>query len=319
MGWGDIAPLPGFSSESLVDAECELGAVVEWLGTGEVSSERGAWTGVDLDALSPSVAFGLDTALASLWDAHRADSLEGLALPAFSVAIPVNGLLVGDRDQILRDGRALIEGGCRTLKLKLGMRSLADDVALTRSVRDELGDRAVIRLDANRCWSLRDAIDFGEQVGTQGIAYIEEPLADPLALPAFYNATRIPVALDESLRELAPEDLAEREDVGAVILKPTLMGSVARVQRWAHQAMELQALPVISASFESGVGILGLARLASRLPRTDIAVGLDTYRWLRRDVVKPRLRFDNGAVHGGPGTVRTYEVDEALLKEIRDV
>jgi len=318
VGWGDVAPLPAFSSETIPEVERELEGFRRLLGAIEVRFEDlGVWSGIDLGDYSPSVVFGLETALESLLDTAEPDSKAVLGLPGFGGAISVNGLLVGTRDEILHDVRVLTESGCHTVKLKLGRRALAEDVEVTRAVRDLLGERPTLRLDANRCWTLPEAIEFGERIGAQGIAYIEEPLMDASDLPAFFAATGIPVGLDETLRELDPKDLEGREDVGAVILKPTLLGGLNQARRWANKALNSNILPVISSSFESGVGILGLARLASSLGRTDIAVGLDTYRWLKRDVITPRLRFENGAIHPNPGAARTYEVDLSLLHEIR--
>ena len=49
---------------------------------------------------------------------------------------------------------------------------------------------------------------------------------------------------------------------------------------------------VLSAAFESGVGIAALAREAARETAPPLAAGLDTYRCLERDILRQRLPED---------------------------
>jgi len=320
VGWGDAAPLPAYSSERIADVEKELAKALRRLPDMEIGSEadaRGVASWRVLGASSPSVLCGLETALMGLVQAGGSESSAPTDLAGFRMPVRVNGLLAGPRDRVLQDLRTLVDEGYGTFKLKLGRSSLADDVDITRTVRSLLDKRAALRLDANRAWSLQDAIRFGKEVGAEGIAYLEEPLSHPSGLPAFFEATGISVALDESVRDLAPEELEGRKDVAAVVLKPTLLGGLSRARRWAEKAVELDLTPVVSSSFESGVGILGLARLASSFRRPEVAVGIDTYRWLAQDVITPRLRFERGALEPRPGAGRLYGINFALLHEIQ--
>ena len=159
-------------------------------------------------AMSPSVRFGLETALANL--SRRMEDRSAAELACFDGAIPVNGLLAGSREQVLADARRLRNGGCRAVKLKVGSRPVAEDEELTRVVRAVIGDGMGLRLDANRSWSLEQAVEFGRAVGDTNIEYLEEPLRAPAHLADFFDATGIPVALDESLLELRPDDLDGR-------------------------------------------------------------------------------------------------------------
>ena len=192
-GWGDVAPLPGFSRESIGDAEAEL---VVWAarmrGTkfDPQGDDFGASVGFEpAAAMSPSVRFGLETALANL--SRRMEDRSAAELACFDGAVPVNGLLAGSREQVLADARRLRDGGCRAVKLKVGSRPVAEDVDLTGAVRSVIGDGMELRLDANRSWSLEQAVEFGRAVGDTNIEYLEEPLRDPAHLADFFNATGI--------------------------------------------------------------------------------------------------------------------------------
>ena len=318
-GWGDVAPLPGFSRESIEDAEAELTA---WAGRlrGARFDLRGdgleRWLGYESAvAASPSVRFGLETALSSL--ARRMGDGAAAELACFEGAVPVNGLLAGSREQVLADAARLRDGGCRAVKLKVGGRPVEEDVELTRAVRHVIGDAVSLRLDANRSWSLEQAVAFGRELGAAAVEYLEEPLRDPAQLRALFDATGIPVALDESLLELRPEDLEGRREVGAVVLKPTLLGGIARAREWAAKALALDIRPVVSSCFESGVGLLALAAFAWESTGDAVPAGLDTYRWLDADVVEPRIPFRAGAVEWSDAAARAHRIVESRLSEIR--
>lgn len=318
-GWGDAAPLPGFSRESAEDAAAELTALARRLrgagfdpGGGDLES----WLGHEPpDATLPSVRFGLETALASLSRRVRKDTAGELA--CFDGAVPVNGLLVGSREEVLEHAARLRDAGCRAVKLKVGSRAVAEDAELTRAVRAAVGDGVSLRLDANRSWSLEQAVAFGTAVGTAGVEYLEEPLREPARLGEFFDATGIPVGLDESLPGLRPDDLEGRREVGAVVLKPTLLGGVARAREWAARALALDVRPVASGCFESGVGLLAVAGFARESTGAAVPAGLDTYRWLDADVVRPRIRFRPDALRWSDDVARGHRIDRALLREVR--
>ncbi len=318
-GWGDAAPLPGFSRESVDDAAAEFTALARRLGGAGFEPGGGdleSWLGREPpEAASPSVRFGLETALASLSRRMRTGT-DG-ELPGFDGAVPVNGLLMGSREEVLRQAARLGDAGCRAVKLKVGSRGAAEDAELTRAVRAAVGQGVSLRLDANRSWSLEQAVAFGKAAGDAGVEYLEEPLRDPARLGEFFDATGIPVGLDESLLELGPDDLEGRQEVGAVVLKPTLLGGAARAREWAAKALALGVRPVASGCFESGVGTLAVAGFAWDSTGAAVPAGLDTYRWLDADVVRPRIRFRPDALSWNDDLARDHRIDCALLREAR--
>ncbi len=317
-GWGDAAPLPGFSSESIDEAAAEALAWARRL-RGVLFDARGgsleSSLGEAAQTASPSVRFGLETALASL--ARRLEDREAAELGCFDGKVPVNGLLAGSREQVLADAGRLRDAGCRAVKLKVGSRPVDEDVELTRVVRDALGDGVALRLDANRSWTLEQAVAFGREIGNSGVEYLEEPLREPEHLRELFDATGIPVALDESLLELRPDDLEGRREVGAVVLKPTLLGGIASARQWVARAAALNIRPVVSSCFESGVGLLALAELVWASTGDAVPAGLDTYRWLDADVVEPRISFLAGSVEWSEATARAHRIVESRLSEIR--
>lgn len=291
-GWGEAAPLPGFSTEMLDAAEAQLRQL------------QGVWTGkaVDLadsfdasaverrageEPLLASAQFGVDLALADLLAAEIERSLPEVLAPTPRSMVALNALLIGAGDDVVAQARRLRAEGYRAVKLKVGRRPVHEEADRVRRVAEALGPDVALRLDANRAWTLDEALAFAEASGEVSLQYVEEPLAEPRDLPALAVQSGLPIALDESLLPMGEGDLAGHTYARAVILKPTLLGGLARSLHLGRTAHRLGMIPVVSAAFESGVGLRGLVALAAALP--DAPVGLDTYRWLARDVVQPRL------------------------------
>ena len=285
-GWGEAAPLPGFSREGREVVENLLRKMGKTLLGREVSP---GWTDhtLHLPHLAPSARFALDLASRNLLlDAGGKTILETMqSRPAERVWL--NGLLSGSSEEVLADARRMRDAGYSAVKLKVGRQTVREDAELVQNVSDVLGDGVSLRLDANRTWSYEAAVDFTRAVRDARIEYIEEPLADTEMLPRFVDETGVSVALDESLVGMKPENLSGHAYARAVMLKPTLLGGISRTLRMSEEAHSLGMTPVISSAYETGVGTLGLISLAATIGKAP--AGLDTYRRLAGDVLHPPL------------------------------
>jgi O-succinylbenzoate synthase len=91
-----------------------------------------------------------------------------------------------------------------------------------------------------------------------------------------------------------PDALQGKGWATAAVLKPTLVGGVARTRRFAASAQALGITPVLSGMFESGVAMRGHVALAAATGGAP--AGLDPYNRLAADVLTPRLALDRPAV-----------------------
>ncbi|PLL93379.1 o-succinylbenzoate synthase, partial [Klebsiella michiganensis] len=91
-------------------------------------------------------------------------------------------------------------------------------------------------------------------------------------------------AWDESLRE-ADFSFAAEPGLRAVVIKPTLTGSLQKVRQQVAQAHALGLTAVISSSIESSLGLTQLARIAAWLTPNTIP-GLDTLSLMRAQLVR---------------------------------
>lgn len=310
-GWGDAAPLPGFSRESLGEARDALDAVADALvgrdldPADAVRPDSPLHQALDAAALPSSARYAVDLALADLAAQATGRTLPQTLHPDPAVTLPLNGLLMGGASEVVAQAGRLAASGYACVKLKVGRQPVAADAETVRAVRDALGPGVALRLDANRAWTPDEASAFAGAAASARVAYVEEPLGDASALSTLWADTGLPIALDETLQESGGA-VHLRGWVAAAVLKPTLVGGLAATLRLAAAARAVGVRVVLSAAFESGVGLRGVAALAAATGAEP--AGLDTYRWLAEDVVGPlpldRPRVDVPALFARPLAVR---------------
>ena len=241
--------------------------------------------------LTPSARFGIELALYNLHAANEGKSLPEVLCAAPVASVPVNGLLGGTLEEVLAGGRELRKAGYGAVKLKVGGREIEEDAEVVRGLREILGEDVRLRLDANRAWSFAEAASFVRAVEDTGYEYLEEPLADPSGLESLVRDHGASVALDESLVGMSPGGLGRHGYVRAVIIKPTLVGGISQALRLTDKASRLGIMPVVSSAYESGVGTGALVALSAATGAGRVAAGLDTYRRLGADVLRPPLEM----------------------------
>jgi len=317
QGWGESAPLPGFSRESLDEAAEQLRRLAGSMTGREVTDD---WVDPyggfvrELGHAAPSVRFGFELAVWNLWAAYSGRSLPQLVAPSPRAVVPVNGLLSGAPGEVSEEARRMRDAGYRSVKLKVGTRSAAEEVGLVRTLDKELGNDITLRLDANRAWSYEEAAEFVD--GTPRFEYVEEPLADPARLPDLVREFGVPVALDESLVAMDPDALDEHRYARAFVLKPTLLGGISRTLQVAEHARSLGVTPVISSAYESGVGTAALVALAAGIGDRPVATGLDTYRMVEGDVLETPLRLPAPSVDVREAAEASRKVDVGRLERL---
>lgn len=261
-GWGEIAPLPKWSRETLDQAYAQIQQVqnhivaIEW----ELQTCLGE---IERLALLPSVTFGLESALLSILD----------PLPAFNKE--ASALLMGSYQEILEQAKQRSQEGFTSAKLKVSQLSFQE----AAEAIDLLKEHFHLRIDVNRAWSTQEALRFFAQFPLNTFDYVEEPFQDhkDLLLGEFQH----PLAIDESFpHELSFRELEGLNTLKAIIYKPTIQGGLIGclpVHRWAK---EHGVDVVLSSSFESALGLAHVASIAQRLS-INTPIGIGTYHYLK--------------------------------------
>ncbi|HLP60327.1 MAG TPA: o-succinylbenzoate synthase [Candidatus Deferrimicrobium sp.] len=304
-GYGEIAPLEGFSAETLEQAEQQiqelagkLPGIVFYVDFNKPGCPFPVIQELPGD-LYPSVCFGLETSVIHLAENSLNKPFPGIISQNPKKEIPVNALLHTDIDQVGEEVRKLLASGFKTIKIKVGRGSLVEDIGMVNRATEGLPDDVRLRLDANRLWDFETALVFGNKIDKRCIEYIEEPfiINDIGQISEFYSQTGIGVALDESLNGTISSGLEMPVGVVAFILKPTLLGGFQRTGELVELAMGHGIKPVISSCFEVGPGFMALLKMAAVIECGDCASGLDTLKYLQGSLLSQPVEIENGFIH----------------------
>lgn len=263
IGWGEVAPIPWFGTESMEAAEQALTGL-----RGEAENEAHALSRVPDDC--PSVRAGVAAAFAAaVFAMPRLPPASGGGRVN---ALPVAALLPAGR-RALAAVTDRLELGFRTFKWKVGVGHAADEWALLDDLLGALPAGAKLRLDANGGWDRRTATRWLERAAERPIIeYIEQPcLAEPGAsasetrkvedtLRGLAEDYPVKIALDESLSGAG--DVARwlaADWRGVWVIKPALLDDAATVLAALAKA---RADVVFGSALETCVGARHGLRLA---------------------------------------------------------
>ncbi len=264
-GQGEVAPLPGFSKETLQQAAQQLiDQLPHWL--------QGRQSLLTI----PSAAFGMDCACAELSNAD---------------AIPLNPpcqghpLLSGSNNKIIERWQNWQSPLPDLVKLKLGRQSLAKDIALLQKLVAISPDTR-FRIDANRAWTLQQGISLLAAIPRACIDYLEEPCHELSETLALAQQQQVFIALDESARD-AGFKLPASVWIRALILKPSLTGSINRLSEITRSAQSRGINVILSSSYESSLGISHILQLSQQLTPHQPA-GIDTLQSFSANLLRTR-------------------------------
>ncbi len=271
IGFGEVAPLPWFGSETQAQALAFCTQVPQRLS---LCSE------LAILSTLPACTFGFEVALGNLTrDIHCAD----LKTDRYSALLPTG-------QAALSAWSGLWAIGHRTFKWKIGVAPVAVELAWLSQLMERLPLGAKLRLDANGGLNELAAhhwLDHCDRLSHR-IEFIEQPLPpdsfkELLKLSHRYST---PIALDESVTTL--DQLKThyfRGWRGIYVIKAAIMGSPSRLKQFCRDhPIDI----VISSVFETDIGRQALIDLAvelqSLLPNAPRRVlGLGTQQWLPND------------------------------------
>ena len=145
---------------------------------------------------------------------------------------PLYEFLGGSRDRMLTDMTISIESkettvkkaiqhykaGFRALKLKVGL-DLNEDIKRVSAVREAVGPKVELRVDANQGYTVEQAIKFSEAMRSLDVAVIEQPVnaSDLSGLKRVTEASEVPIMADECVKSSADAKRIAREGIADMI------------------------------------------------------------------------------------------------------
>jgi len=276
VGYGEVAPLPEFGSETLADAMAFLE---------QLTIQPEMAVPVNL----PCCAFALSAAQIFA-ERGSLDLLKnGEASNQGASRVPISRLIAPPRDYsvsaLLPSGSAALrlaaqksKAGYCNMKWKIGIDPIAKEISTARSLFDSLPSTVRLRFDANAGLAASELEQWVEVLipYRERIDFIEQPLAcgQEALMSDYMEASGLCIALDESLNGSDRERwLKPNAWAGALVIKAPLMGELSQqADRLAAVAKQV----VFSSVFETGIGLENSLRLADSLPQFFRPIGYDT-------------------------------------------
>ncbi|HAB98759.1 MAG TPA: o-succinylbenzoate synthase [Parachlamydiales bacterium] len=271
--YGDVAPLPYWSIESLEDANWQIARKKQEI-LAKNWKESTCLEQIKELNLYPSVSFALESALLSLLN----------PLPEHKVVI--SALFLGPPEEIIKQAEKRLEEGYVSAKLKVGHLSFAEAKKLILQLKDLFR----LRIDVNRAWTTKESLDFFSFFDLDAFDYIEEPFQNPQDLMQFTH----PLAIDESFpKDLSLRELEKLPHLKALVYNPTLQGGLAYCLEPYLWCKKQKISFVLSSSFESDIGLGHIASMTHRLGLSS-PVGLGTEIYLTNYLRERPLLISQG-------------------------
>ena len=241
VGFGEVAPIPWFGTETLADARNALAKLGDAVAAASLES---------IDERQGCLRFALASALAP-------DDRQQTATPR----LPVAALLPAGKAVLAAADKALAEGFV-ACKWKVGVLDAADEWGLLDDLLARLPGHVKLRLDANGAWTARQAARWLKRCAERPIEFVEQPVAaeDVDALTGLAGDYPTTLALDESVAGLPSlRTWLERGWPGVLVVKPVLAGAPADVLALLARH---KADVVFSSALETAVGRQAALRMA---------------------------------------------------------
>ena len=287
-GIGEAALFPGHSKEFPADVKLKLTELCERTDNW---AQRMMTDLVDV----PSVRFAVEQCLRDL-DAGGTKTLFPSEFTLGRSGIPINGLVwMGDKSTMKQRIREQIEGGCSTVKMKIGAIGLDDELALLKGVRQEYNaSNITLRVDANGAFNAQQAPDVLKRLAELEVHSIEQPVPPGLfeVMEELCATTPVPIALDEDLIGLntrdAKVDLLDNVKPHWIVIKPSLVGGWGATHEWIELAKARGIGWWITSALESSIGLNAVAQFTATL-NVSIAQGLGTGKVYTNNIPSPLL------------------------------
>ncbi|MBT0667330.1 muconate cycloisomerase family protein [Novosphingobium profundi] len=234
-------------------------------------------------------------------------------------------LASGDTARDIAEGEAMLEARRHNIfKLKIGKRSVRDDVAHVGAICKALGDRASIRVDVNQNWSETQAKLGMAMLHDVGCDLVEQPISgdDIAAMARLSIGQTIPLMADEALT--GPRSalrIAAASAASVFALKIEQSGGLFATAEVAAIASAADLGLYGGTMLEGSVGTAASAHVFATLPRLDWGTELFGPLLQTDEILAQPLHYANFSltVPTGPGLGIALDEDKvAYFRRDRD-
>lgn len=283
IAFGEVSPLPGFSSEN-------VDQVTTVLQKNSKVLERSFKCGDEYQVLNildsihafPSLSFGLDTLRHDLYAKKKKQSLNNFLFKDYISSIACNTTIgISSELRTIQRIKEKVTEGFNTFKVKVGLNFDVESKLLS-VIRSEYPG-INIRIDANQAWTKEEALKNLDTIADLEIEYCEQPVAktDFQALKFITDRSPIKIAADESVgNKVQTKELIEANCCDIIIIKPAQFGLFDSINVTKSLATSHNMEVVFTTLLDGIIGRTVTAHLASGFGSKVYAHGLDTGSFL---------------------------------------
>lgn len=249
------------------------------------------WDKTELDKF-PSIKFGIEIALIDLKSSGKR-ILFPSDFTKENAGIPINGLVwMGNQGFMRKQIAAKIDDGFKCIKLKIGAINFEDELDLLKLIRMDFSeDKLELRVDANGAFSADEAEEKLKRLSDYGIHSIEQPIKKKQwqDMAELCSKTPIPIALDEELIGLMPEEIPLMLDTISpqyIILKPSLLGGFKASEIFITEAEKRNIGWWVTSALEANIGLNAIAQWTFTL-NNSLPQGLGTGQLFTNNIESP--------------------------------
>jgi len=254
--------------------------------------------------------------------------LGGLSNPKIALAFVMSS---GTPEEVEAEGKALVEAGFQGLKLKVGAKAPDEDIEMIAALRDAVGGKVKVMIDANGGWMYHQALYVLQRVSKYDVFLCEQPVPwwDIDGLARLRRKVDVPIFADESAAELGHVlQIIEKDAADGFFLKIPKAGGILKSRRWVSLAQSANLPVMCGCMVNSGLGSAAeaafLAATAWMGKIEQEAIGpLNLYNIydtvsgpIENDLAKKPPRYEGGYLYPPDGVGLGVELDEDSVKKL---
>jgi muconate cycloisomerase len=248
----------------------------------------------------------VETSLLDAWGKRVGLPVSELVGGRVRDSLPVAWTLASGRTDVdIAEAENLVQSKRHNaFKLKIGLRSIKEDVAHVAAVKRALGSAASVRVDVNMAWTEVEANRGLASLEDVGCDLVEQPVENPAAMARLALRFAIPIMADESLQ--GPEAafaLARADAADVFAVKIAQSGGLYAASRVAAIAGAASIGLYGGTMLEGTIGTAASAQLFSTFPKLAWGTELFGPLLMTEEIMSEPLRYRDFelVVPTGPG------------------
>ena len=196
------------------------------------------------------------------------------------------------------DAKKYVQDGFHTLKVKVGIGEIKEDILRLEAIRQAIGPNPKIRIDANQGWSAKDAVKAIREMEQRGlgIEFVEQPVPahDLASLKYVTDHTLTPIMADESVFSIYDaKEIIHMRAADMMNIKLMKTGGIYQALKLAALAQSQDMICMVGSMIETKLGVGAAAHFAASQPNVEY-YDFDAPLMLTKDLLRGGIQY-NGA------------------------